>query len=196
MKWIDTNPVLTLVTAPSVEPLTYAKVKARLRLPSDDDEAVILDLIKAAKTTVEQDTGLMLLTQTWDLVFDAFPSDAIRPPCCPLQSVTSIKTTSVAGVESTLGSTNYRVDVASWPPRIVLSDTGAWPTDLRSTQAVTIRCIAGYTSPGQVPAPLIEAMHYLIEANYKLRSGMAWIAPPKWVGYDRLLAPYRLGGMA
>jgi uncharacterized phiE125 gp8 family phage protein len=194
MLWADTPRALALVTAPVSEPLSYAQAKAFLRLPNDTEEGLVLGLITAARMKVEADTGLMLLTQTWDLSFDAFPEDAIRPPCCPLQSVTTIKTTSSAGVESTLSATNYQVDLASQPPRIVLSDAGAWPTDLRATSAITVRCVAGYVSDQAIPAPLLRAMEQILAVYYMQRASAAIILPPRWLGYDALIAPYRLQG--
>lgn len=194
MRWADTPRALALVTGPTVEPISYAEAKAFLRLPDDSEESLVLGLITTARMKVEQDTGLMLPAQTWDLSFDAFPEDAIRPPCCPLQSVTSIKTTTPANVESTVGATNYQVDLASWPPRIVLSATGAWPSDLRTTAAVTVRCVAGYASMQAIPGPLLRAMEQILAIYYLQRASAAITLPPRWLGYDALIAPYRLQG--
>ena len=196
MIWADTPRALALVTAPTQEPLSYAEAKAFLRLPDNTDEAWVMGLVTAARSKVEQDTGLMLLTQTWDLSFDAFPSDAIRPPCCPLQSVTSVTTVSSAGASSVLASSNYLVDIASWPPRIALSDTGDWPSDLRAAQGITIRLVAGYATPALIPEPLKLAMQQLLAVYYQNRTGTPGVLPPKWLGYDALLAPYRLPGAA
>jgi uncharacterized phiE125 gp8 family phage protein len=194
MVWADADPALKLVTPPTAEPLSYEQAKAFLRLPDDTDTAYVLSLITAARSKVEQDTGLLLMTQTWDLSFDEFPSDAIRPAACPLQSVTSITTVSVAGASSVLAATNYQVDIASMPGRIVLSDSGAWPTDLRDTHAITIRLVAGYASAALVPEPLKLAMQQILSVYYQHRTGMTMVLPPRWLGYDALIAPYRLWG--
>jgi uncharacterized phiE125 gp8 family phage protein len=194
MLWADLPRALTLVTAPTAEPISYAQAKAFFRLPDDTEESLVVGLITTARMKVEADTGLMLATQTWDLSFDAFPEDAIRPPCCPLQSVTSIKTTTPANVESTVGATNYQLDVVSYPPRIVLSASGAWPTDLRTTAAITVRCVAGYASAQVVPGPLLRAMEQILAIYYMQRASTALVLPPRWLGYDALIAPYRLQG--
>ena len=203
MTWADTSFALQLVVAtpqtPEVEPLTYAAVKAYpgMRLENDVDEAHVLGLIAAARQKVESDTGLRLITQTWDLSFDAFPSDAIVVPTGPLQSVTTIKTTSVAGVQSTLAAEHYQVDSASTPPRITLSDTGAWPSDLRLHRGVVIRLVVGYGATGAaVPEPLREAMRIAIRCWYAPLGGTPLALPPPWMGYDALIAPYRFVGMA
>lgn len=197
MTWSDTPRALALVTAPTIEPLTYEEAKAFLRLPDNTDEAWVSSLVMAARMKVEQDTGLMLLTQTWDLKLDVFPSDAIRPPCCPLQSVTSITTTSAGGVPSVLSAANYQVDIASWPPRIVLSDSGSWPGDLRGTQGIAIRLVAGYASAQLLPEPLKVAVQQILAVYYQQRTSAGpGLLPPRWLGYDALIAPYRLTGVA
>lgn len=202
MKWVDIPYALKLVATPvtpAVEPLTYDEVKAYpgLRLPDDTDTAYLTGLITAARQKVESDTGLRLITQNWDLSLDAFPTDAISVPIGPLQSVTSIKTTSVAAVESTVSVTNYQVDTASNPPRILLSDSGAWPGDIRLHQGIVIRLVVGYGLTGaSVPAPLLEAMRIAIRCWYAPLGGTPLALPPPWMGYDALIAPYRSSGLA
>jgi uncharacterized phiE125 gp8 family phage protein len=196
-RWADMPLQLALATAPAVEPLTYAQVKSLLQLGDDVHETWLTSRITAARQKVEQDTGLKLITQAWDLYLDAFPVDAIRPPLAPLLSVTSIKTTTVAGVQSTLDASNYQVDIASVPGRIVLSDTGVWPTDIRLTQGIVIRLSVGYGAAATaVPQPLIYAMEQLLAQWYASRVGSAYVAPPRWLGYDATIAPYRLHGIA
>jgi uncharacterized phiE125 gp8 family phage protein len=201
MKWVDIPYALKLVATPvtpAVEPLTYDEVKAYpgLRLPNDTDTAYLTGLITAARQKVESDTGLRLITQNWDLSLDAFPTDAIYVPIGPLQSVTSIKTTSVAGVESTVSVTNYQVDLASRPPRVLLSDAGAWPGDIRLHQGIVIRLVVGYGASGDaVPAPLLEAMRIAIRCWYAPLGGTPFALPPSWMGYDALIAPYRSPGI-
>jgi uncharacterized phiE125 gp8 family phage protein len=190
---------LSLVAGQTItEPLVYAEVKIYpgLRLPDNTDELHITSLIKAARQKVETDTGLRLITQSWDLTLDAFPSDAIYVPLEPLLSAT-IKTTTTAGVESTLAPSNYQVDIASSPPRILLSDTGSWPSDLRAHAGIVIRLSVGFGATGaSVPEPLREAMRIAIRCWYAPLSGAPYSLPPVWMGYDALIAPYRLVGVA
>jgi len=186
---------LKLATAPSAEPLTWAELKAYpgMRLANDTDQTHVTSLIVAARQKVELDTGLRLINQAWDLYLDFFPCAGIEVPIEPLASVTSIKTTSVAGVESTLAATNYQVDIASSPPRIVLSDSGSWPTDIRATHGIVIRLAVGFGSAGSaVPAPLLEAMRIAIRCWYAPLGGTPFALPPPWMGYDALIAPYRV----
>lgn len=197
MKWADIPSAAVLATGPAAEPLTYAEASAWLRLPDTTDQTLVTALIVDARTKVEQDTGLKLITQSWDVYFDAFPEDAIYLPVEPLLSVTSLKVTSAAGVQSTVASTVYQVDTASSPPRIVLAPDQSWPTDLREHQACVARVSVGYgAASSAIPGPLVNAVRQLLTIWYATARAGSAVVPPRWVGYDATIAPYRRMGMA
>lgn len=199
MKWADMSFGLKLATAPAAEPLTYSDVRdsSGMRLPSDNEQAQVTDLIATARQRVEADTGLRLITQAWDLTFDVFPEDAIYLPIEPVLAVTSIKTTSVAGIESTVTASNYQLDATSTPPRIVLSDSGSWPEDIRRTAGIVVRLSVGYGASGaSVPAPLRQAMRELVRLMYAPTQGTIAAPSVPWAGYDALIAQYRNRGIA
>jgi uncharacterized phiE125 gp8 family phage protein len=157
---------------------------------------MVVSLVASARAKVERDCGIALLSQTYDLTFDAFPSDAIRLPLYPLQSVTSITVTNVAGQASAVTASNYFADTASVPPRIVLADGGAWPTNIRVAGGIVVRFVAGYTTPAAIPEPLLTAIKHATAVFYGHASTMPGALPPRWLGYDSLIAPYRLPGLA
>ena len=194
--WVEIRRSLRLALPPAVEPLSYAEAKAFLRLPDDSDQAYVTSLAVAAREKVEGDTGRRLITQEWDLTCDSFPSDAILVPIAPLASVSSIKTVSPAGVESIVAATNYQVDTSNTAPCIYRSDLGAWPCDLRRHQAVVVRLVVGYGASRDVPSSLLRAMEQLVAHWYMHRTQSAFMPLPRWFGYDALIDPYRLMGMA
>jgi len=59
--------VAILVTPPTVEPMTAADVRLRLKYPRVDQDAAIDEWIKAARGMVERHVERGLLTQTWRL---------------------------------------------------------------------------------------------------------------------------------
>lgn len=197
MRWSDVHRAAQIVagSGPTGEPLEYADVKAFLRLPTDDDEWLVRTYITAARMKVEEDAGIFCLTQKWDLFLDAFPDDAILVPFAPLTAVDSLKVTSVAGVQSTVAATVYQVDVASAPPRVVLADDQVWPTDIRRTQGIVMRCSVGYGASGaSVPEIALHAMRYLIRMWYAPRGTDVLVVPPKWVGYENAIWLLRTRG--
>ena len=148
---------LSLITAPTVEPLLLREVKDHLRLPHDThaEDAQLWIYMRAAREYIEGKygiAGVVLATQTWDLILDQFPaSDQITIPLYPLQQVASLKYTDSANLETTWAASNYTVDLDSEPGRIVLTYQNTWPSaTLAPMNPIKVRFIAGYDPAGNV----------------------------------------------
>lgn len=160
---------LSLVTGPTTEPVTVGEAKSHLRVDTTDDDAYILGLIKAAREKLEHDMRRAFVRQTWDLFLDCFP-DVITMPLPPLLSVTSVKYLDTAGVEQTLATSEYVVDINSQPGRIVTAFGKSWPSTRDTINAVTVRFPAGYglavdtaeQSAQKVPEGIRHAIKFLV----------------------------------
>jgi uncharacterized phiE125 gp8 family phage protein len=158
---------LTLVTAPSVEPVSLETAKLYLRVDGTADDAEITRLIKSARETCEEISRRAFITQTWEMILDAWPCDLrlkfYRPP---LQSVTSVKYLDQNNVEHTW--IDYIVDARSDPGVIVFNTL---PSDtLRKSGAIAIRFVAGYGAAAtNVPQRVIDAILGLIAYRYENR---------------------------
>lgn len=185
-----------LKTAPAAEPLTLAEAKAHLRVTNSSEDTYITTLITAARRRVEELTGRALITQTWYLYADEWPSDdRFRLPKAPLASVTSVKYKGTSGSETTwTASGNYIVDVNPTPGEVVLAYGAAWPSSsLYPASPITVEYVAGYGASGSsVPEELRQAMLLLIAHWYEFRepvvAGAIVTAVPMAVGY--LVEPY------
>lgn len=187
----------SLVTAPAAEPISTAEAKTHLRVDSSDDDTYIGTLVTAARRWVENTYGLALVTQTWDGSITAFPrGDVIAIPKYPVASVTSVTyhdddlSTSTA-----FSSSNYQVDVATRPPRIVLKNGVNWPADtLRLSSGVVVRFDAGYGDAADVPEDIKHAVKLLVGQMYAHREPEVTNTTVSKIGFavDALLAPYRL----
>ena len=191
---------LKLITAPATEPVTTSEAKSHLRVDTTADDTLIGTLITAARQHVENHLRRALITQTWELVTDAFPvGDVIRLPLPPLVSVTSIKYTDKDGNESTLSSAAYVVDTDSTKGRVVLKSGETWPSDtLAAANGVRVRYVAGYGEASAVPRPIRQAILLLIGTMYENRESVL-VAQGVTVaqlpfGVDALLMPYRIFG--
>lgn len=191
---------LKLITAPATEPVTASEAKSHLRVDTTADDTLIGTLITAARQHVENHLRRALITQTWELVMDAFPAgDVIRLPRPPLVSVTSIKYTDVAGSESTFSSAAYVVDTDSTKGRVVLKSGETWPSDtLAAANGVRVRYVAGYGEASAVPRPIRQAILLLIGTLYENRESVL-VAQGVTVaqlpfGVEALLMPYRIFG--
>ena len=201
---------LRLITAPAVEPISLTEAKAHLRINHTDQDTLIELYIKAATAYVDGENGFLgraLVTQTWELVIDEFPTEGeILLPLPPLQSVTSIEYDDGDGLPQTLATSEYTVDTVSEPGWVTFGE-GGWPTTFDGINAVRIRYVAGYSpssdSPpdltANVPASIKAAMLLLIGSMFANREQtiVGVIASQLPFGVEQLLRPYRIQrGMA
>jgi hypothetical protein len=175
-------------TPPAEEPLSLADVKAHLRVTVDDDDALIGDLITAARLLCEDYTRRALVSQGWRLWLDSFPGcdepwwDGMREgaaqqvmrrfihiPRPPLISVDTVKTYDDANTETVFSATSYFVDTASEPGRLALRSSAAWPVPGRSYNGIRIDFTAGYGDASAVPQALKQGMLAHIAHLYENR---------------------------
>jgi len=172
---------LALVTPPSIEPVTLAEAKLFLKGDSDTaDDALVTDLVAAARRTVEEKLDRALITQTWDYYLDRFP-DASCPICLerpPLLAVTTVKYTPNGGSIQTMTAGDYYVDNAldtrGRPRRgeVWLNVGKAWPGDvLRIRNGVEVRYTAGFgAAAANVPEQIRSGIKQLVAYWYYNRS--------------------------
>lgn len=165
---------LTLTSAPAVEPVTTAELKAWLRQEETADDTLIASLGAAARTLVEQLTGRKLITSSWRMTLDAFPwpggwqyleapavfpdPHTIRLPKAPLQSVQSVEYYDLGGTLRTLATTVYDVDEDEDPGKVSLAMNQVWPVTRLRPGAVRINFTAGYGAAADVPESLKTAI--------------------------------------
>lgn len=65
---------LVPITPPAVEPVSLAEAKLHARIEYPDDDALVGSLITAARRYCETCLRSALVTQTWKLMLDSFPS--------------------------------------------------------------------------------------------------------------------------
>src|SRR5687768_4081901 len=185
---------LTLVTGPSVEPVTLAEAKLHLRQDETADDALITNLIVAARQHVENVTCRSLITQTWRLFRDTFPlyGGAIRLGRSPVISVVSLKYYDEAEVEQTLASSEYDVDLSTG--EVALGYGLTWPTVLYRRNAVTVEFTAGYgATAASVPGPFKAAILLVVGDLYANREAyVVGSTVNENPAVDRLLSPLTL----
>ncbi len=161
---------LTLVTGPVAEPISSTAATLWLRLDHTAEDALLDSLIQMVREQVEEQ-GIAVMTQTWDLRLDRFPS-LIRIPLTPVQSVSSITYIDANGDTQTLAASKYTVDFRSTPARIVPAYGESWPSARSEPNAVTVQFVAGYgdgATPG-IPERLLQAMRLALTTGYVLRA--------------------------
>lgn len=195
---------LVLETAPPVEPVTTAVMKSFLRVDHSNDDTVIDNLIKGARKTCENFTGRVLITQTWTMYRDDWPdalddelweglrigpdrntkSRALEIPKPPLQSITHVKTYDDSDTATEWDSSNYFVDTASVPGRLVARVGQTFPVTTRAANGIEIQFVAGYDDDGtsspdylpNIPQDVLEGIKQMVAHLYENRGDEPEIA--------------------
>jgi uncharacterized phiE125 gp8 family phage protein len=163
---------LTLITAPTVTPLSLAEAKAHLRVSHSDDDAIIQLYIQAATDYVDGKSGFLgraLVTQVWQLTLDAFPEDEIKIPLPPLQNIVSVDYDDAAGASQNVSALNFDVDSDSEPGWIVPHASFTWPTTLDAINSVRIQFTAGYLPNSDSPP------NYAANVPFNVKAGLLLI---------------------
>lgn len=142
--------MLTVITAPSVEPITLAEAKSHCRIDADisEHDDILNLLIQSARELAEHETGRALITQTLQLLEPAIVSRfKLRKP--PFIAITSVVAIDSLGAETALAPTDYYVDSARLMPELVIKAMPAGAVLIKAQYT------AGYGSASQaVPAAI------------------------------------------
>lgn len=157
-----------LITAPTLEPISLDEIKRDLRIDHADDDDTLRRMMVEARQFVETRLELKLLTQTWDYIIDAFPTNEIRLPFGPVQTITQLAYDDESGMQQTLPPTEYYLDNASKlvVPEPWIFPTAGWPVTLDAVNAVRIRFVCGYESAELVPGEMRAAFRYKMRELY------------------------------
>lgn len=158
-----------LPTSPGNAPealVSLAEMYLQLRLDptgspaSHPDDSLIELAVQAATEELcgpngEGWLGRALVAREYRLDLDRFPAGPLGLPLPPLQSVVGVTYLDGDGVEQTLDPSAYQVFAAGTPGTIRPAYNTSWPTSIRpGAGAVSVRFVAGYDDPADVPAPI------------------------------------------
>lgn len=187
---------LTLVTAPTGEPVGVDEVKKQVELPQSDinHDVQLGGMIKAARILLENETNRALYTQTWDLYLDNLPftedEDEILLPKAPLQSISSFNYTDGDGAAQVWAASNYVVSTSREPGRITRAYGISWPTARYTADSIRIRFVCGYGGTKETVNELARECILMMVADWFLgRAGEGEITP--WV--KRMLTSLNYG---
>lgn len=184
------------ITAPASEPVSVTEAKSHLRVIGTDEDTYITHLIKVAREKVERDTRRAIITQTLELQLDRFPSGQgviALPYAAPLQSVTSVTYTDVAGDATVLSTSDYESDIDVDPGRVRPVSAKTWPSTDNALGAVRVRYVCGYGLAGtSAPSTLLHAVYLLVEHWYCNRGivVIGSISKELEITYQDLIRPF------
>ncbi len=137
---------LVVKTAPAADPITLAEAKAFARIDTSADDALITDLISAARFYAEPILNRTFVNTTYTWTLDCFPPDGgpLLFPRPPLLSVTTIKYVDTSGAQQTWDSSKYDLDTASLVGRVLPSFGESYPAARLQMNSIETEYIAGY----------------------------------------------------
>lgn len=165
---------LILIAPPSVEPVTLSDVKLAGRIDTADLDAQIAMQISAYRQQAEHIQGRRLITQTVEMVLDAFPAGGdidLRLP--DVQEIVSVKYYDPSGSQQTLPVTAYSLDSSSVPCWLLPVDE--WPETKIVANCVRIRYVVGYGSTTD-SVPATTRLWIIAQVVCALENQ----APPEW----------------
>lgn len=153
-------PALRTLVAPATEPVTLSEARAAVRVHDSftDDDPSLRIYLAGARKFAEEYTNRQFVEGKYALLLDGFPDSTnyqggpqaytenglIRPPHCPLLSVSGITYVDTTGTTQTWTSTKYQVDIYSEPGRICPAYAETYPVTRSQLNAVTVTYFAGH----------------------------------------------------
>lgn len=169
---------LELVTPPATDPVvTTTAAKLALRIDGSDLDTEVERLVRAGVRQAQLEMHRAILTQTWALRLDCFPGHgAIELPfgCTSVSSVTYYDDVNAL---QTLAGTNYVVDTARQPGRLIRADGTTWPTTYRRPNAVTVTMVCGFGDVDDVPEEVKDWIIAFVGA--RIRNPEAFMQGPQ-----------------
>ncbi len=170
---------VSLVTAPTEQPVTLDEVKDHCDVDLDDDDLLLGGKIAAAVSYVGHSRGWALMPATYDVGVIGWWRMPLRIPWAPLRTIDSVKYFDQTGTEQTLAASNYVVHTPQGQRGSLelISDFQA-PALKRRAYPITIRFGAGYASRALVPETAKEAIYHLVDFLYENRGAAGADLPP------------------
>lgn len=163
---------LQIVTPPTAEPVTIDEVKARLRLTTTADDALILQLITTARVFAEAAVKKSIVSKGYSLTLERFPwpTECLRLPVPPVSAVTSITYLDTTGALQTWPTDEYLVGLSQLPAVILPVPGTIYPATYRAPglDVVTVNFNAGPAAGALAIAmdPYLEATRQLAAHFY------------------------------
>ena len=200
---------LVIHTEPASEPITLAEAKSYLRVDSSGDDALITSLIISARKLCEEHMQRAIMSQTLQLFIDTteeidqplwegmrtgpylyYHKNYIDLPMPTVTAVTHVKTYDDSDNATVFASSNYYVDNARQPARVVLRTGETFPTALRVANAIEVQYVTGYANANSVPEPIKFSIYQVLTYLYEHRGDMYEGKTSLPATASRLLSPY------
>jgi len=185
--------IVTTLAPPAAEPVGLAEAKEYLRIAGDEQDELVAGLIGAARSRIEELTGVMMITRSLRLSMDWWPRGTVdrrwmRMPVRPAQSLSAVRVFDGRGDAVTV--TSRFTLPAGRQAKLVWTD-GAFPWPGQRVGGIEIDFVAGFgEGPEDVAESLRLAVKRLMAHAFNARDAET-IGGPLPVDVAGLIAPWR-----
>ena len=187
---MDGNRQFSVITSPTIEPITLTELKTFGRIDGTDEDTLIGGFITAARNACEGYLARALIKQKVRMYLDYWPGMEIELPRPPLISVEGVYTVDEDDVLTLYDDDNYFVVDSLDPAKLVIRNGCTPPSNTdRYTAGYIIDFWAGYGTAGEdVPALIREGIKLWVMQIYEQRT----LTPDPPPDAKCLLEQYRL----
>lgn len=185
--------IVTTLAPPAAEPVGLAEAKDYLRIAGDTQDELVAGLIGAARSRIEELTGVMMITRSLRVAMDWWPRGTVdrrwmRLPVRPAQSLIAVRVFDGYGNAQAVTS---RFTLPSGRQAKLLWVDGAFPWPGQRVGGIEIDFVAGFgEEAGDVAESLRLAVKRLAAHAFNARDPET-IAGPIPVDVAGLIAPWR-----
>ena len=183
---------IALITPPQSEPLSLDDIKLHLRIDHDHEDALLVDVLKAARQYCEHASGQKLITQAWRQYETVFPHDrAISLLVAPVQSVAAVTAFDRDGNPSVLGVDDFTFQ-SRWDPQAITIGHDLDPSIAANGFEVDLVAGMGDMST-DVPDTLKRAILLLVAHWYEFRGAVSPQDQPVSIpaGFETMVRPWK-----
>lgn len=163
--------------------ISVDEAKLWCRIDGDADDALIDGLILAATEAAEAFTDRAITPASVELSYNG-GQRAYRLQTAPVQSVTGVELEDCEGDRTAISTDGFYLRVADVGTTVVLSSAAP------CSQVVVVTADVGYTTGGEVPSAIKQAIAIHVGSAYAGREGQ----DTAQATFQNLLRPFRVGG--
>lgn len=140
--------------APTDTLVSLPQLKSQLAIEHSADDTRLTLLLNTVGASIESETNLCLVAQTWVYKIPHFPcSNTIRLPKSPVSAV-AITYYDADNSEQTFSSASYTLMTTTHQAHIVLNPDNEWATTYERPDAVSLTLTCGFSSVPNVAKQL------------------------------------------
>lgn len=162
---INGSRILAKVSAATEQPVSLIDTKAHIRVDGSTEDSLVSLYISAATRAVEQMSGRVLITQTWDESFKT-ATKQVGLSLNPAQSLASVKYYDTDNVLQTATLSDFTLVKCEDAPYV---ESDNWPTTYDRADAITIQYVVGYGAAAAIPETLRHAVMLIVGQYYEYR---------------------------